>query len=131
MQEDTKGETMHRKLEGNMVNMLTKLDPNLYRKYIHTKGNNPIVYVELKKALYGTLQADLMFQKNLTTLLQEWDFDINPQDWCVANKTVNDKQLTLVWHVDDLKVSHVDSPVVSNLLELLNYRYGEKCYLTI
>ena len=61
MQEDTKGETMHRKLEGNMVNMLTKLDPNLYRKYIHTKGNNPIVYVELKKALYGTLQADLMF----------------------------------------------------------------------
>ena len=36
-----------------------------------------------------------------------------------------------MWHVDDLKVSHVDSPVVSNLLELLNYRYGEKCYLTI
>ena len=27
---------------------------------------------------------------------------------CVANATINGKQMTITWHVDDLKVSHVD-----------------------
>ena len=54
------------------------------------------MYVKLKKALYGTLQAALLFWKNLTTTLIEWGFTINPYDWYVANKTVNGKQQTIV-----------------------------------
>ena len=33
---------------------------------------------------------------------------MNPCDACVANKTTCDKQMTIVWHVDDAKASHVD-----------------------
>ena len=89
-------ETVSMKLEGKMVNILTNLEPKLYRKYIRTEGNKPIMYVELKKALYGTLQAALLFWKNLITSLHEWGFEINPYVWCVANKTVNDKQLKIL-----------------------------------
>ena len=60
------------------------------------------MYVKLKKALYGTLQAALLFWKNLMNVLIEWGFVVNPYDWCVAKKMVNGKQLTIVWHVDDL-----------------------------
>ena len=40
-------------------------------------------------------------------------FKLNPYDPCVANKIVHGKQLTIAWHVDDLKVSHKKYQVVS------------------
>ena len=74
------------KLEGKMVYILAKLDPRLYRKYIRNKVKRTLMYVELKKDLSGTLQAALLFWKNLTSSLEEWDFEVNPYDWCVAKK---------------------------------------------
>ena len=42
---------------------------------------------------------------------------INEYDNCVATKTVNGKQLTVVWYVDDLKISHVDEEVVEDIVK--------------
>jgi hypothetical protein len=82
--------------------------------------------VILLKALYGTLQAALLFWENLSKQLQEWGFEINPYDFCVANKIINGKQCTIVWHVDDLKISHVDSRAVTTILNLLDAKYGQE-----
>ena len=120
MHADMEGDDVHLRLEGKMVNILTKIDPKLYSKYTSTENGREIMYVKLKKALYGTLQAALLFWKNLTTTLIEWGFTINPYDWCVANKTVNGKQQTIVWHVDDLKISHVHADVNTKLISRLN-----------
>ena len=46
-------------------------------------------------------------------------------DPCVANRMVKGKQQTVVFHVDDLKCSHVDKKVNSNFLNWLNQKYGE------
>jgi hypothetical protein len=51
---------------------------------------------------------------------------INPYDFCVANKIINGKQCTVVWHVDDLKVSHVDPAVMTSILDLLDGKYGQE-----
>jgi hypothetical protein len=96
-----------------------------------TKNGKPIMYVQLKKALYGTLQAALLFWKDLSKKLVAWGFKINPYDWCVANKTIQGKQCTILWHVDDIKVSHVESSVVDNMLELFKAEYGKEAPLTI
>jgi hypothetical protein len=48
----------------------------------------------------------------------------------VANKVVDGKQCTVVWHVDDLKISHMDPKVVTTILNLLGGKYGQKA-LTI
>ena len=40
-------------------------------------------------------------------------------DMYVANKLINVKQCTLVWHVDDDKLSHVEEKVVTEMLEIL------------
>jgi hypothetical protein len=37
---------------------------------------------------------------------KEFGFVFNEYDPCVANKMVNGTQMTVVFHVDDLKVSH-------------------------
>ena len=62
------------------------------------------------------LQASLLFWRNLTSSLQEWGFEINPYDWCVTKNTVNGKQMKVVWHVDDLKISHENKDTVDALI---------------
>ena len=39
---------------------------------------------------------------------------------------VNGKQLTVLWHVDDLKISHVDSTVVDHILDELDLEFGKE-----
>jgi hypothetical protein len=90
------------------------------------KKGKPIMYVKLKKALYGTLQASLLFWKDLSKNLKEWGFEINPYDWCVVKKTINGKQCTVLWHMDDTKVSHEDPEVVTQVLEMFEGVYGSK-----
>ena len=82
-------------------------------------------------ALYGTLKAALLFWRKLSASLKEYGFVINPYDWCVANKIINGKQCTIVWHVDDLKISHKDPKVVDRIIETLDSEYGKVGQMTI
>ena len=61
----------------------------------------------------------LKFVKNQKSI----GFELNPYDPCVANKIVNSAQLTVVWHVDGLKVSHVDAGVVTRMSVWLQKTY--------
>ena len=124
-------ETVHMRLEGTLAELLTKCDPKLYRKYVVTENNKPVLYVELIKALYGTLRAALIFWRKLTSKLVEWGFTINPYDWCVANKQINGQQCTLVWHVDDMKISHADRKIVDDIIKMLEQEFGKEAPLTI
>jgi hypothetical protein len=42
---------------------------------------------------------------------------------CVANKTVNDKQITICIHIDDCKISHESSKVVDTTIAWLQAKY--------
>jgi len=55
-------ETVHMILEGTLAEHIVKLELTIYWKYIwHNKKGKPMLYVQLKKALYGMLQAVLLF----------------------------------------------------------------------
>ena len=56
---------------------------------------------------------------------------INPYDWCVANKQIDGRQCTLIWHVDDMKISHGDSSVVDGIIKMLEEEFGKEAPLTI
>jgi hypothetical protein len=71
------------------------------------------------------LQASLLFYKKLRKDLEGIGFKINPYNPCVANRTINGKQHTLTWHVDDLKSSHVDSKVNNEFHKWLEKTYGD------
>jgi hypothetical protein len=101
-------EVIHMKLKGPLARLLTRVNPKVYIEYITIEKGKPVLYVQLMKALYGTLQAPLLFWQNLSGHLEKWGFELNPYDWCVANKTVDGKQCTNLWHVNDLKISYVD-----------------------
>jgi len=124
-------ERIHIVMEGTVAEQVAKLEPTIYRKYIwHDRKGKPMLYVRLKKALYGTLQAALLFWQLLSETLVSWGFTINPYDQCVANKQINGRQCTIVWHVDDLKISHVSEDVVENIIACLNKKFGKESPLT-
>jgi hypothetical protein len=56
---------------------------------------------------------------------------INPYDWCVANKMINGKQCTVLWHVDDLKISHVDAKVVTGVIKQIDDEFGQEAPITV
>jgi hypothetical protein len=118
-------EKVHVKLEGKLAELMVLTAPETYRTSISLESGKKVLYVKLKKALYGCLKSALLFYQKLSGDLVEEGFEINPYDPCVANKTINGKQLTIVWHVDDLKISHVDPQVVTNTLTWLESKYGE------
>ena len=121
---------VHMKLEGKMAELLVKINPKLYRKYVQVEKGKTVLYVELRKALYGTLKAALLFWRRLTGVLKEWGFEVNPYDSCVMNKTINGKQCTILWHVDDLKISHVDPNVVTGVIDQLEKEFGAETPIT-
>jgi hypothetical protein len=63
----------------------------------------PILYIKLQKALYGLMRACLLFYRKLRKEMEDYGFKVNPYDPCVANKVTEcGKQMTVIWHVDDL-----------------------------
>jgi hypothetical protein len=54
-------EVVHVSFEIDITKMLVRMDPKLYRKYVRDKNSKAVLYVELLKALYGTLRAVLLF----------------------------------------------------------------------
>ena len=54
------------------------------------------------------MKAALLFYNKFVANLKSFGFELNPYDPCVANKIVDGAQLTVVWHVEYLKVSHID-----------------------
>jgi hypothetical protein len=71
-------EVVHVKFEGAFAEMLVKMDPKLYRKYVKDENGKSVLYTKLLKALYGTLRAALLFWKLLPSKLVKWGFTINP-----------------------------------------------------
>ena len=57
--------------------------------------------------------------------LEAYGFGNNPYDPCVANKMIGRKQLTVRWHMDDLKISYVDANKVKKMIQWLESYYGK------
>ena len=54
-------EVLYMKLKGPLAHLLTKVDPKQYSQFVATERGKKVIYVKLKKALYGTLQAALLY----------------------------------------------------------------------
>ena len=55
------------------------------------------------------MKVSLLFYKKFVGDLITIGFELNPYEPFVANNTISGKQLTLVWHVDDIKASHIEA----------------------
>ena len=73
------------------------------------------------------MRASLLFYRKLRKELEAYGFVVNLYDPCVANRTTKDgKQLTVVWHVDNLMVSCEDDFELTKLSCYLGNICGTK-----
>ena len=52
-------------------------------------------------------------------------FIVNPYAMCVANKMIEGMQYTILWYVDDFKLSHPSKTIVCQVIADLEERYGK------
>jgi len=123
-------ELTHVRLSGPLATLMARVDPKKHDKCVRHEGGKPVLCARSSKALRGTLQAALLFWKDLSGLLQEWGFTINKCDSCVANLGTEGSQRAILWHVDDSKISHVNHTAVTGIVKKLNDRHGKEAPLT-
>jgi hypothetical protein len=113
------------KFTGRDVRILCEMNGD-YERFVTTERNGQeVLYVRLLKALYGCVKSALLWYDLFTNSLKEMGFTLNPYDPCVANCMIDGKQCTVVWYVDDNKISHVDTRVVTELIERIEDKFGK------
>ena len=71
------------------------------------------------------LVSAMLFYHKLTKALLSYSFELNPYNPCVADKMVNGEQLTIFWHVDNLKSSHIDPKVNNESSQWIKDTFGQ------
>ena len=116
---------VHMVFRRTLAELMVAADPALYRPLVSYETGQAVLYVQLKKALYGCLKRTLVFYEKLVGDLEAYWSRINPYNPCVANDMVGGKQLTVCWHMEDLKISCVDANEVTKVIQWLDSEYGE------
>ena len=111
------------KFIGASLEILCGMDPK-YLAFVTIENGVKVLYVKLVKAIYGCVQSALLLYQLFNSKLRDFGFELNPYDSCVANKTINGKQCTIVWYVDDMKILHVDPTVVTSVIDKLEQFFG-------
>ena len=113
--------------EGIMVDIICEIDPSYQNKIIWCKDcKKKFSYGRLIKAVYGILLRAIVFYNKISKYLIDQSFVQNEYDMFTLNKMVNGEQITVQFHVDDLKVSHKDQTVLEDVLRNLRSGFGQE-----
>ena len=113
-------------IRGILAEMLCKLAPDVYTPYMEEINGQKVLYLIVHKAIYGMIQSPLLWYKKIRADLESQGFKVNPYDPCVANKWVDGSYLTVLWHVDDLKISHKKEKVVDDFVNWVYKKYTDE-----
>ena len=119
------------KLTGSVAILLTESDPAKWKKHLVKENGKDVIYVICNKAIYGTMNAALLAYKKLANLFKDWGFVMNPYDPCVWNKMVGKHQFSIMFHIDDLLMSHRKAEIVTLYIKKLEREYGKRDPLTV
>ena len=112
------------KLRGKFVEIMCDVNKE-YKKHVLYEKGQKVLYMKISKAIYGCIESALIWYELYVSVLGNLGFELNQYDRCVANKMVNGNQCTIVWYVDDNKISHREQEVVDEILEIMTKHFGE------
>ena len=111
------------RLSGEDVDMMCDANP-VYEDFTTNDNGKKVLFLQLKKVLYGCVKSALLWYRLFRDTLQDLGFVLNPYDPCVANASIKGSQCTIVWYVDDNKISHKDPTVVTDLVQRIEAKFG-------
>ena len=80
---------------GKLLDTLVNMHPEVCRDFAVLKKGKRVLHVEILKAIYGMLEAALLWHPQFRNDMEEHGFVFNDYDLCLANKTVKGKQQTM------------------------------------
>jgi hypothetical protein len=108
-----------------MVSTICDIDSKYEKSIVYGRNGRNYVYAKLTKAVYGTLLGAILFYQKLSQKLIDWGYyESNYYDRCTFNKMIDGNQITIQFHVDDLKISHVKQSVIDEVLVDSNNKFG-------
>ena len=115
-----------------MVEMICKIDPSYHKNVIWSKDRKKkFLYGKLVKAVNCTLLGVIIFYNKLSKHLTDHGFTQNEYNMCTFNKMVNGEQITIQFHVDDLKVSHKEQSVLDEFFKDVKDEFGQEDELMV
>jgi hypothetical protein len=112
------------KLTGDAVTIMCQANDR-YSRFVTTEHGQRVLYLQLLKALYGCVRSALLWYDLFSSTLKNMGFVLNPYDPCVANKTIDGSQCTILWYVDDTKISHVKASVTTAVILAIEQKFGK------
>ena len=88
-----------------IVDTVREVNPD-HKKNIRYENGKKVLYMRVIRVIYGCIESALAWYTLFTETLEGLGFNINPNDRCVTNKTINGHQCSISWHVDDCLASH-------------------------
>ena len=111
------------RLSGDDVDMMCSANLD-YEKFITKNNGRRTLFLQLKKALYGCVKSALLWYRLFRDTLQNLGFTLNPYNPCMANANIKGSQCTILWYIDDNKISHKDQVVVDDLIQRTEAKFG-------
>jgi hypothetical protein len=117
---DMGDEQVYMRLDNTVTSLMCQADPE-FNKYVRNDGTS---IVRLQKALYGSIQAGLLWYKEISEFLHSQDFKSDPKNPCIFAKLDEAGKTLLSLFVDDLKVITTDEKRAAELHTALLAQYG-------
>jgi hypothetical protein len=111
-------------IRDEFVDILCEVNPE-YKKHVRIVNGRKVLYVRILRAIYGCIESAMLWYNLYSSTLEGMGFKLNPYDKCVANKMIDGKQCTIVFYVDDNKLSHKDPKVVTTVMKEIEKHFGE------
>jgi hypothetical protein len=118
IQTPMEGEPIFMKIGKNLASRVIKLYPE-YEKFIDEKGN---LFVEMLKAMYGCVQASLLWHRLLVKVLKDMGFKQCEVDPCVMRLIDNLMVHIIMIYVDNLLL-FASKKVVDMVLQKLKHEF--------
>ena len=94
------------KIRGKLVEWLVEIAPETYQEHVVIENGVKVLYLEILRAIYGMLEAALLWYRKFHTDLESIGFCFHDYDPCIAMKMVGGFQHLIRFHVDDIFASH-------------------------
>ena len=109
--------------------LVTAILAQLDEKFEKYQDSKEAIIVKLNKALYGCVESAVLWYKDLRATLEADGYKVNSYDLCVFNKDYKGTQITVIFHVDDLRGARVLTHTLEDLYDVI-VRIYEKVRVT-
>ena len=113
-----------------MLEIMLSVAPEL-EEFVGVSNGRRVLFNDRDKTLYVSLPNGRLSYLKLCKLLLDNGFVANLYKPYWFNKMVGDGQLSVIFHVDDLKISHKDPAVFDAFIELIDQEYGRETPLFV